>query len=79
MAEKEVLTANTRDGLRDFNVSHTGESSIVYEPPDELTPDELRRLITLARDVKAGRKALVLVQEGVKGSRLFIKAYDKAA
>lgn len=46
---------------------------------DELTQAELERLIRLAREVKAGRAALVVIQPGVKGARLWIKEYQKAA
>lgn len=53
--------------------------SVTYEEPDELTQEELRRIITFARDVKAGRRAVMLVEPGVNGTRLRIMSYDKAA
>lgn len=65
--------------MSQYETSSTADVEAIYEPPDELTQEEMRRLIEFARDVKAGRKSLMLVQEGVKGTRLWIKAYDKAA
>lgn len=60
-------------------ITPSDDVEVVYEPLDELTQEEMERIIRLARKVKCGDSDLLTISRDRKNNRLYIKPYKSAA